>query len=72
MACKTSLRSSQEHAVLAHQPRRTPRWLWDSLWTPWRTAWLGVPGGGTCHTATQEATGCAWRPAASRPHYQAG
>lgn len=69
-ACKTSLRSSQKHAVLAHRPRRTPSWLRDSLRTPRGTAWLGVPGGGTCHTAMQEATGHARHPAASRPDYR--
>lgn len=58
-ACKTSLRSSQDHAVLAHQPCSTPSWLWDSLRTSQGTAWLGGPGGGTCHTPVREVTGSA-------------
>jgi len=71
MACKTSLGSSQKHAVLAHHPRRMPSWLQDSLGAPQGTAWLGVPGGGTRHAAMQEATGCARRPTESRPDYRA-
>lgn len=45
-ACKTSLRSSREHAGLAHQPCSTPSWLWDSLRTSRGTAWRGGPGVG--------------------------
>lgn len=59
MARKTSLGSSQEHAVLAHQPCSTPSWLWDSLQTSQGTVWLGVPGGGTCYTPMQQVTGSA-------------